>query len=486
MKGLLMFCPFCGFHIAAEDCEYCPHCGKSLDVVKQRRDIEGLVQATALPQPSVDADETMVDATWALQLESSDAGWEPGEPWNPSQAPLQSSARSSHRALIIALFAVIGLVVAALGAQLGVLLLGVLPIDYFQRIRMAGWGVCMVGVVLSVVIAVVQYDDGRERGGERQSRFGSITAVMIAGTVVVALCLVNTLWANPRAMRNQSQAVADCSAEYQRFAEARKNALPDNGLDRLSVHDFRKSTAARDAIRNQSFSCPENASARQLQSVSADQRAWVAALPHKIDAIRKSLKSRDEYTLDDIVKAGADGSYRAISGKYCRVDDVCWGIGTDGKIERIGMTNKDDWLQSGSGVSTLSVVRDRNVDNLHQHNVGLTLMGPEDEAKCVQGSGSDCDNAPNYEMLSYRSVVWYFRKGVAVDDLRQYGCSGRCSDNFVPPDTSRPFLLIPLMGGTVAAANEPSDQRVFYLQDDVIYDMLGCNSFPEYSSLGKC
>ena len=198
----------------------------------------------------------------------------------------------------------------------------------------------------------------------------------------------------------------------------------------------------------------------------------VDGLPVAIDAVSKSLKSRDDYTMDDIVRAAVDGSYRSISGMYCRLDGVCWFMHTYGSI--VGQVGVNDPLQSGNVTDSLTIGGDKNQDFLYRHGIGLTLTGPEDEATCMQGSGSDCDDVPRSDMLSYQAVVWYFPKGVDSDALRRYLClDGQCSVGFVQPDTSRPFLLVPYTHGAVGSANEPSDWNVYYLQDEIINDKLG-------------
>ena len=165
------------------------------------------------------------------------------------------------------------------------------------------------------------------------------------------------------------------------FSKARKNALSDNGLDNISAFDFRKDSTAYDGIKNQTFSCDGDASARELRSVRSEERSWVDGLPAAIDAVSKSLKSRDDYTMDDIVRAAVDGSYRSISGMYCRLDGVCWFMHTDGSI--VGQVGVNDPLQSGNVTDSLTIGGDKNQDFLYRHGIGLTLTGPEDEATCM-------------------------------------------------------------------------------------------------------
>lgn len=454
-----MFCPLCGSHIEMEASNFCPYCGQPLDTVWQQKTV---AQSTASRETSFD--------TFAVAADGAD-----------SVAVASSMRQSSIRVLTCLLFSAIGLTMVALVAQMGIMLMGVLPVKYIGSMRMAGWGISGVGIILSLVVFVLHRDKRRRQTSSfftvnsvhaARSSFLMIIAAIIAGVLIIILCIVNSFWITPKAIQDQSHAFADCRAEYRRFSKARKNALPDNGLDNISAFDFRKDSTAYDGIKNQTFSCDGDASARELRSVRSEERSWVDGLPAAIDAVSKSLKSRDDYTMDDIVRAAVDGSYRSISGMYCRLDGVCWFMHTYGSI--VGQVGVNDPLQSGNVTDSLTIGGDKNQDFLYRHGIGLTLTGPEDEATCMQGSGSDCDDVPRSDMLSYQAVVWYFPKGVDSDALRRYLClDGQCSVGFVQPDTSRPFLLVPYTHGAVGSANEPSDWNVYYLQDEIINDKLG-------------
>lgn len=453
-----MFCPFCGSCIETEDSDFCSYCGRPLDAVRQQKTVAHSAASRETP-----------DDAFAVSVD------------DPDSIVVSPMRQSPGCVLTCMLCTAIGLTLVALGAQMGVMLMGVLPVKYISSMRMAGWGISGVGIILSLVVVVLHRGKRHRQSSlfliappvyTARSRLLMVIAAIIAGILVIILCIANSLWATPKAMQNQGQAFADCRAEYRHFTKAQKNVLPDNGLGNISAYDFRKDSTAYDSIKDQTFSCDGDASARELQSVRAEERLWVDNLPAVIDAVGKSLKSRDDYTMDDIVRAAADGSYRSISGTYCRLDDVCWFMHTDGSI--VGQVGVNDPLQSGNVTDSLTIGGDKNQDFLYRHGIGLTLTGPEDEATCMQGSGSDCDDVPRSDMLSYQAVVWYFPKGVDSDALRRYLClDGQCSVGFVQPDTSRPFLLVPYTHGAVGSANEPSDWNVYYLQDEIINDKLG-------------
>lgn len=74
---------------------------------------------------------------------------------DPDSIVVSPMRQSPGRVLTCMLFTVIGLTLVALGAQMGVMLMGVLPVKYISSMRMAGWGIFGVGIILSLVVVVL-------------------------------------------------------------------------------------------------------------------------------------------------------------------------------------------------------------------------------------------------------------------------------------------------------------------------------------------
>lgn len=116
----------------------------------------------------------------------------------------------------------------ALVAQMGIMLMGVLPVKYIGSMRMAGWGISGVGIILSLVVFVLHRDKRRRQTSSfftvnsvhaARSSFLMIIAAIIAGVLIIILCIVNSFWITPKAIQDQNHAFADCRAEYRRFFE---------------------------------------------------------------------------------------------------------------------------------------------------------------------------------------------------------------------------------------------------------------------------
>ena len=196
-----MFCPLCGSHIEMEASNFCPYCGQPLDTVWQQKTV---AQSTAFD-------------TFAVAADGAD-----------SVAVASSMRQSSIRVLTCLLFSAIGLTLVALVAQMGIMLMGVLPVKYIGSMRMAGWGISGVGIILSLVVFVLHRDKRRRQTSSfftvnsvhaARSSFLMIIAAIIAGVLIIILCIVNSFWITPKAIQDQNHAFADCRAEYRRFFE---------------------------------------------------------------------------------------------------------------------------------------------------------------------------------------------------------------------------------------------------------------------------
>ncbi|MBW3090600.1 zinc ribbon domain-containing protein [Bifidobacterium miconisargentati] len=290
----------------------------------------------------------------------------------------------------------------------------------------------------------------------------------VSAMAVIVLCLMLIGRVIPQQVGSQADALAYCNEAYRNVEQGQAAAEKLTGLSGYDTSDSSALASLNSSVDKASeytkdHSCSTDYDAMTLRTVGNQADSYASRLNKSIDEVNKSLKSPDEYTLDDMVSAVSEGSYRSIVGNYCRKDGDCvyindWGVMT--KSVGVG-----DAFANGQYTSDLSVTDDLDSDTLYQDGIGFSLVGPDSDLTCDYGSGSDCEDLPQSDIITHPVTVDYFREGISTDYLYDM-CSGMCSSGFVPPDTDKPFLRIPYLHGAVGSANDPSDQNVYYLQDE--------------------
>lgn len=292
---------------------------------------------------------------------------------------------------------------------------------------------------------------------------------MICSLAAFALSLATCVYSVP----SQRSALAAAADSCSRSLDDLWGTVSDaSWASDVSVHDVGNEKALETLQSSLShgvsgYSCadPRNAGVAELLQTVSEIQDQNTSLEQLVKATK--LKSRDDYALGDILAATSDGSYRSIAGDYCTKGGSCVHISESGTIT-VAADSSFNPLQSKQDSSELSpVAANRNGnDYLYKRGLGLMFLGPEDEKQCIYGSGSVCDDLPSSDITAWPVQVMYFPKGVNVAALESEMCYRECRGDFVPPDASRPFLLIPVFGGAVGTLNDPADANAYYLESD--------------------
>lgn len=292
---------------------------------------------------------------------------------------------------------------------------------------------------------------------------------MICSLAAFALSLATCVYAVPSQRSALAAAADSCSRSLD---DLWRTASDASWASDVSVHDVGNEKALEtlqssrlQGISGDSCADPRNAGVAELLQTVNEIQDQNTTLKQLVKATK--LKSRDDYALGDILAATSDGSYRAIAGDYCTKGGSCVHISESGTIT-VAADSSFNPLQSEQDSSELSpVAADRyGNDYLYKRGLGLLFLGPEDEKQCIYGNGSACDDLPSSDITAWPVQVMYFPKGVNVAALESEMCYRECRGDFVPPDASRPFLLIPVFGGAVGTANDPADANAYYLESD--------------------
>ncbi|KAB5608015.1 hypothetical protein [Bifidobacterium jacchi] len=298
------------------------------------------------------------------------------------------------------------------------------------------------------------------------ARFGMS---MICSLAAFALSLATCVYTVPSQRSALAAAADSCSQSLDDLWGTVSDA---SWASYVSVHDVGNEKALKtlQSSRLQGvsvYSCadPRNAGVAEILQTVSEIQDQNTSLEQLVKSTK--LKSRDDYALGDILAATSDGSYRSIAGDYCTKGGSCVHISESGTIT-VAADSSFNPLQSKQDSSELSPVAadQHGNDYLYKRGLGLLFLGPEDELQCIYGSGSVCDDLPSSDITARPVRVMYFPKGVNVAALESEMCYLECRGDFVPPDASRPFLLIPVFGGAVGTLNDPADANAYYLQSD--------------------
>lgn len=452
-----MFCPFCGARMTVGNPGFCPACGRSSEATSH--------DAPARPEPIA------FEPAWERTAERRDT--------DSMSVFFPGRCGDRYYPALGWTFAVVSAVLCVMaGTGLGVMAAGLIRPEYFDTLRPLIWGVPAAALASSAaIVAVSPYHERGMRSSSdapasRTSLIRPMIVSLVSSVLAVALCVTAGVWAMPRDRFAHAAAMTECADAADRLASTGKKLWSEIGtVSRHDVTDPSVVEGLSDLLNpfGDILTCSETSATHELQTATEAKNDRIERMTRAVVAVRQSLKTRSQYTLKTLAGAVSDGSLRGISGEYCRNDGDCVTINDTGLHKSVGVGYP---FANGEYYSALKL-DGLDDDASYALGAGFTLTGPDDDFVCAYGSGNECDDAPNYTITSRPVMVQYFREGTGLADdalCRLNGYDEGCSDRFVRPDGSRPFLLIPLTSGAVGYANEPSDGNVYYLQDRNIAD----------------
>lgn len=219
----------------------------------------------------------------------------------------------------------------------------------------------------------------------------------------------------------------------------------------------------------------------QLRASTDSMQRTQSELDGVVKDVESSVKTREDYTLPDIVTAAEAGDFAPISGTYCPHSGVCVRLDGDGTITVT--TAYGDGSNTMEGVysplgdygrtqSTLrSTVYEYSYANpTYVQGLGFPMSGPDSEYRCVYGSGKDtCLDAAKAETYSYPTSVTYYVAGAGSKMYDEANRDTYCEapEQSIWPKDDVPFLMFPVRNigaGGGCLVNQPTDNNVFYFE----------------------